>query len=865
MNLKINIKPTLLAGFFSLCICSSFAQVSDNFNDSNFNSNPRWYGDTAKFSFSGGKLRTGSTTANDKFYISTQSKLVANTIWSFFINLQFNTSSLNYVDVFLTSDSSSLAGQNSGYFVRIGGTNDEICLYKKNKSISTLLIDGRNGILNKSNNIYKIKVICDSNYNFTLYRDSTGLGNNFTTEGSVKNSDFISSEFAGILVKQSTSGFFKLHFIDDFEISKIYKDTISPFVKNAESISLDTFTVSFSEKMNISALVPSNFEIDKSIGKPYTARFTDYDSSVVELIFSNKILPNSFYNLSIKNCEDKAGLKAKDTSFSIIRYKYEIPEQFDLLITEIMADPEPQVGLPNAEFIEIFNNSSKIITLKNCRIHDMSSYSVLPDIQIYPDSFLILCEKNNYSLFEKYGKTYGLSYFPSLNNSGDEISLRNNEGKLVHRISYSTSTYNDNLKSNGGWSLEMIDKTNPCNESNFTSSVNPDGGTPGNPNSVDGKNPDISKPFVLDFFVKNDLKIVVEMSENVDSISAVDSINVLLNSGFIKAIFKNQNKIEIALKSSLKAGEKYILTLKKMKDCSGNILNDTSINFTLPEIPKQGELILNEILFNPEQGGCDYIEIFNTTEKTLWLRNVYIFNHNSNNQPDNFTAIDTSGKYILPKSFKVITTNRDWVCSKYKFNDKTAFVQLPEMPAMNDDYGYIGISDFINSVIDEMYYSDAMHFELLTEKEGVSLEKINQMISSTLSSNWSSAAATYGFGTPGLENSHNLKLNVPNSFLTILPEMFSPDDDGNDDLVSITLNSNKTTSMATVIIFDANGLEIKKLANNEPAGNTQTWFWNGIDNSGKKAPIGIYIAYAELFGIDGKKQIEKKTLTLGGK
>ncbi|NUM31086.1 MAG: lamin tail domain-containing protein [Bacteroidetes bacterium] len=858
-------KKIVMMSFLTHCFFNSSAQIVDNFNDSNFNSNPLWYGDTSKFSFSSGKLKSNSLIANDKFYISSQSKLVANSTWSFFINLQFNTSSLNYVDVFLTSDSLSLTGQNSGYFVRLGGTYDEICLYKKIKNTSTLIIDGRNGTLNHSNNFFKVKVICDSNFNFTLCSDSTGTGNNYKVEGSVLNNELKTSDYAGIVIKQSTASFFKLHFFDDFEISKIFKDTINPVVNEVQNFSFDTLRVSFSEKMNNTATDTSNYDLNNSIGKPSSVRFISIDSTIVELIFTKKMLPNIFYKLSIKSCEDKSGLKLTDTIFSIIKYKFEIPELYDVLITEIMADPEPQIGLPNAEYIELYNKSAKIITLKNCIIHDQNSFSVLPDIQIYPDSFIIFCEKSNLSLFSKYKNAIGLTYFPSLNNSGDEITLRNNEGKLVHRLIYSTKSYNDNLKSNGGWALEMIDISNPCNETNFKASVNPEGGTPGKTNSVKAFNPDFTKPYIIDFYVKNNLKVVITMSEIVDSFSAFDIYNYNLNINTIEQIFVNQNKIEILLKNNLKSPENYNLTIKKIHDCSMNFLRDTSINFTLPELPQFGELIINEILFNPVSGGSDYIEIYNISDKTLWLKNLYLFNYNFDGNPDNFTLIDTLGKYVLPREYKVFSTNKDWVCNYYKHNDKSAFINLPEMPLMNDDFGHIGISNNMNIVIDEVDYNQSMHFELLTEYEGVSLEKINTKISSAEISNWTSAAATYGFGTPGLENSHVINLEKTSAFLTVLPEMFSPDDDGNNDIVSITLKSENTQGMATVKIFDANGFEIIKLVNNVPVGNTQTWFWDGLNEEGKKCAIGIYIVYAELLYISGKKIIEKKTVTIGGK
>ncbi len=96
----------------------------------------------------------------------------------------------------------------TGYFVRIGNTNDEICLYRKdNGGVITKIIDGADGVLNSSNNVMKIKVIRDASNQWILSRDLSGTGNSYTTEGSVTDATYTSSAFFGFYIKQSTSSF----------------------------------------------------------------------------------------------------------------------------------------------------------------------------------------------------------------------------------------------------------------------------------------------------------------------------------------------------------------------------------------------------------------------------------------------------------------------------------------------------------------------------------------------------------------------------------------------------------------------------------------------------------------------------------
>src|SRR5687767_15683412 len=66
--------------------------------------------------------------------------------------------------------------------------------------------------------------------------------------------------------------------------------------------------------------------------------------------------------------------------------------RYDIIITEIMADPSPQVGLPNYEWIEIKNNSSSPVQLRDYKIGDENGLSgAFPFFILQPDSFLVIC------------------------------------------------------------------------------------------------------------------------------------------------------------------------------------------------------------------------------------------------------------------------------------------------------------------------------------------------------------------------------------------------------------------------------------------------------------------------------------------
>src|SRR4051794_17726368 len=118
---------------FSFLCKHAHAQIADDFNDSNFTTNPTWTGDTDDWTVNdGGQLQSNNTTAKSTFYLSTPNSLATSAQWEFSVQLAFNTSSANYVDAFLTASATRLTDSNTvGYFVRLGNTDDDICLYRK--------------------------------------------------------------------------------------------------------------------------------------------------------------------------------------------------------------------------------------------------------------------------------------------------------------------------------------------------------------------------------------------------------------------------------------------------------------------------------------------------------------------------------------------------------------------------------------------------------------------------------------------------------------------------------------------------------------------------------------------------------------
>ncbi|HSK13695.1 MAG TPA: hypothetical protein VK907_10800, partial [Phnomibacter sp.] len=252
----------------------SFAQFFDNFSDGNFTGNPMWTGNTDDWTVNNElQLQSNNTVPNANFYLSTANAKATVAQWDFWVRLAFNPSGTNFADVYLTASQSNITLANTtGYFVRLGDTQDEVSLYRKDANgSSTKIIDGVDGLLNTSNNVLRIRVTRNAANQWTLLRD-VGATGAFAPEGSVTDATHLTSAFFGIWVRQSTATFFQRHYFDDIEVKEYIPDTTPPSIVSATATSSNTLEVLFSEGLSAqSATNVAHYSVDNNIGNPVSA------------------------------------------------------------------------------------------------------------------------------------------------------------------------------------------------------------------------------------------------------------------------------------------------------------------------------------------------------------------------------------------------------------------------------------------------------------------------------------------------------------------------------------------------------------------------------------------------------------------
>jgi hypothetical protein len=547
-------------------------------------------------------------------------------------------------------------------------------------------------------------------------------------------------------------------------------------------------------------------------------------------------------------------------------------KRFDLIIDEVMADPTPVVGLPNAEYIEIKNVSGRAINLQGLRVTTGSSQSGLFPLYTLPsDEYLVITSTANAPSFASYGRVLGITSFPALDNNGATVSIVG-QGVTVHSVSYNISWYNNAVKSEGGWSLEMIDTRSPCSGAeNWKASVDARGGTPGSKNSADAPNPDKTAPAVVRATGLDSVTVLLTFTEPVDSLKAATTANYLITDGvnIVSAITipPTFNKVQLALASPLVRSKVYSITINNVSDCAGNVIQ--AVNTTRLGLASQIDsfgIVVNEILFNPKPNAVDYLEIYNRSSKVYDLKDLYIANRSSTtNAVASVRQVTTENLLLFPGDYFVLTENSVLVKQNYAAQNPANFIDLSSMPSFPDDRGVAVLLNARGQIIDELRYDKKWHFSLIDNDEGISLERIDYNKPTQDQNNWHSASSTVGFGTPSYQNSQFRLDAVLQGEVTIAPKVFSPDNDGFDDFAILKYQLTSAGYVANITIFDAAGRPVKNLAKNATLAATGSFRWDGLDDKLRKVPVGTYIVYTEVFNLAGNKRSFKNTVVVAAR
>jgi hypothetical protein len=283
-----------------------------------------------------------------------------------------------------------------------------------------------------------------------------------------------------------------------------------------------------------------------------------------------------------------------------------------------------------------------------------------------------------------------------------------------------------------------------------------------------------------------------------------------------------------------------------------------------PVIINPGDILINEVLFNPFPDGNDYVEIYNNSNQQIPTNQLYLASRDKNLELTQIYSLSSKRFLFQPESYLVLTKDTNGVFPFFNIKCPLCFLQMNKFPSFNNDKDYVVLLDAEMQIIDEFHYSDKLHAPLLADEEGVSLERNSFTTATNNITNWHSASTESGYGTPGYQNSQFQKEDISEPIVTFEPESFSPNSDGYNDEYKINCQLEKPGYYINISIFDAAGRFVIQLAKNEILGAVGEYNWNGRDETGQHQNFGAYVVVVEIFDLHGKIYRYKDGVVLTG-
>jgi hypothetical protein len=527
-----------------------------------------------------------------------------------------------------------------------------------------------------------------------------------------------------------------------------------------------------------------------------------------------------------------------------------------IVFTEIMADPSPPVQLPEKEYLEITNRTGDTLFTGGLILIAGPDSVALPAETIAPQEYIILCGTGSRVALQPYGRVMAIKSFPALNNDGEQIALRDSDGRLLHAVSYTPAFLGEGPRSGGGWSAELTDLSNPFNEPDaWSPSVDPSGGTPGRASSSVTMATDMRCP-----------QVVAVWTEDGDTVRVLFDETVMIEAGerwpadggeTLPAVSGDpaDRLLLVPLNQRLHEGEILSLTVPaSVTDFAGNQACHGDLRTGIPSDPMAGEILFNELLFDPLPEGADYIEFYNNSNTVVDLSSLSLAN--SLTVPANaFTAVP---RQLLPYEYIAVTIDRDAVVEGYPCASPYEVFEVSRLPSMPDEGGTLILYNRMLTVVDMVSYSSTMHQLFLSGTEGIALEKVSPALPSDVASNWHSASEACGWGTPGSANSVSVEPADAGGGLSLSSTRVSPDGDGFEDVVSVSVWPGGDENIISVTVFNDRGYCVRRLAERFSAGAGATFVWDGTTDSGARLPSGLYMVIAESVSSSGVSRRWKK-------
>lgn len=646
--------------------------------------------------------------------------------------------------------------------------------------------------------------------------------------------------------------------MDDFEFGEIVEDVTPPKVGEVKGYDEKDLLVQYNESVD---RVFSQFGLNYKLDGIEPEKVELKADSLVRLSFNQPLEKGKEYSLQIAGIPDLQGNFLRDTTISFQFFDPTDIPQKGLVINEIMPAPRSDLDLPNVEYVELFHAGEYDYRLENLKWSNSRSEVVLDDFWIKPGEYVLLVPANQAGSMEDYGKVIPIKNWPILLNSADQLVLRDDQGIVIDRIEYSSSTWGGTEFSSGGYSLEIVNPFYACDQSDLLQpSKDPFRGTPGRKNSVLDLSEDTIDPEFISWRFISPIQLELTFSETIypDFSTENFTFQPVVQ---IDSIISDRSKIilEVELEENLE----YQLMISGLRNCFGNSVQSLApILIVLPRLAKIGDLVINELLFNPRTGDPKFVELHNLTKDYLEMGNWKFANLDENGNIDQIRAFSKVGLVIPPGGYLAITTDSERLKLTFPRSFSGLFHEVPTLPSYPISGGTVVLLNEKDQVAEEFGYNEELHHPLLRDSKGVSLERISAESPANILSNWHSASGIEEYATPGRKNSQVISGEFEGEMIVIDPGVFDPEGSNGFTFTTIQYQLDQAGWIGSFRIYNLAGQLMKVLAQNEILGINGFFTWTGTNSQEGKVRPGYYVLVVELYSLSGSVKTIRKTIVV---
>lgn len=679
---------------------------------------------------------------------------------------------------------------------------------------------------------------------------------NFSPPVSLANLDEI---FLKIEVKYGQgSGSAARWVMDEFSFGEFEIDQSAPLIHTVKGYDQQEILIGFDEAVDP---VFSGISLAYSLEGENPVEVLPISDSELVLKFDQQLIEGAAYSLAVSQIPDLDGNFLKDT---LVNFSFFDPRAFDyktLVVNEIMPAPRADQDLPNVEYIELFNPKDKEFRLSGLLLSNSRSETSLSELWMAPHSYLILSPSGTASQFESFGEVLEVRSWPTLLNSGDLISLKTEDGTLVDQLSFQTTSWGGSEFAQGGYSLEVPNPLYPCaNSSLLRTSTDPLRGTPGRVNSTFTNELDGIELKVERLYFKDSSEIVLRFNGPLPPSFGVGQLSFSPDLVIDSLIQTSEFQWSIELKTPAVQSQIYELTLVGLADCQGNFWENLGPwDLVYAKKAQTNDLELNEVLFNPRTGDPKFVEVANVTSEFIDLTGWAL----SNGTQVRLFGIE--GLILPPSGYLAITTDTAALQRSYPQSADGHMMQIGSLPSYPIAGGTVIVLDRDGREVEQFSYSESLHHPIIRDPKGVSLERLRFGAIKSGDTGWVSASASADYATPGKVNSQVFSGESTGSLLQIEPEIFDPEGTQGPSFTTFRYQLPSSGWVGSLSIYNSMGDLVTNLAQNQILGAEGIYTWTGTQAAGGRLAPGIYIVVFELFDLEGRAMVVKKTVVLAAR